>query len=876
MKQSASMIQSENIAEEVEKLAQQENNQDLQRMLRAAKRIGNSKDAKVVPRESLQAFLEGQIWRKQECMKIPFTILYFLFFGVMLLGHERTVDLSQVEREFRGMMEGTSFEGPSAMTFPAFTNPVPVSGHKTMGDIDVIQDVYTYMQDALIPLFVQNGADTMDQHRVLSYNQLIGGLVFQQSRKQKLPCATEFPNMGPFDSIGVNPLLADFDCFPGDKTSDACFGPGNMMEGFCPQKLSNASRRLKALHQKWEEEQENPSMFGYLRSAFQDVRDTLSSFSISPGAASPGAAKGKPGRRLSASAHAARSRMGKKAKQQLKSENIGDVFTVIFHEYEGMEAAQQKLGQLKDNVWIDEQTMWVGIRVFVLNPDLGVMCSATVNVYFAPSGEIVTYLVANSFLVEPYEKPSLYILDSLWFVLWLHLGFTTIMSLVKAKKSKAVKAYFLNWRNIVEWCSFLGGIVIIGLFFSYLGQLGNLKDQAVDLATKRPDQNPSQQVLEDYGESLETLQKTQSDFDSFMDEARTIYGFYTMFIMIRFLRAFEAQPRLRVVTQTIFDSLPDLAHFFIVFGMFLAAFGASAMMLFGHRLVEYASFVQAFFQVSQIAIGNFDFMELAEDNIVTTIFWFTVFIILLFLIMFNMILAIIMDTYSAAKAASAATETIWVQSHTLVMEIFDRDRVSAPELLRVVEQMGVEYIGVNSLMEACPSIKEEQVHALLDFVEQAEKHEDEQALNISDATRLIMSIRLQVHSISQTIYDIRAEQKKGKDFEEQQKRVAQQVGETVDPSKPIILRLDDDAEKRIRGLEGRLDVLEEFLNEAMSYMVFRGKEVRNRLKAMEEFLRGQRDTGGTNDASDWNFRGMGEMGAPVTGSTKWSMMSSSM
>ena len=35
--------------------------------------------------------------------------------------------------------------------------------------------------------------------------------------------------------------------------------------------------------------------------------------------------------------------------------------------------------------------------------------------------------------------------------------------------------------------------------------------------------------------------------------------------------------------------------------------------------------------------------------------------------------------------------------------------------------------------------------------------------------------------------------------------------------------------------------MEEFMNEAMCYTVYRGKEMRNRLAVIEDLLRGQRD-----------------------------------
>merc|ERR1719265_3069940 len=92
-------------------------------------------------------YIEDNIQRKRECLNVPFIILYFCFFCVLLLVHERVPDVSQLEREFRGMLEGTSFEGYESI--PGH----PVAGHKVLEDIDTVADIYTYLKEAIVPLF---------------------------------------------------------------------------------------------------------------------------------------------------------------------------------------------------------------------------------------------------------------------------------------------------------------------------------------------------------------------------------------------------------------------------------------------------------------------------------------------------------------------------------------------------------------------------------------------------------------------------------------------------------------------------------------------------------------------------------------------------
>merc|ERR1719424_462142 len=56
-----------------------------------------------------------------------------------------------------------------------------------------------------------------------------------------------------------------------------------------------------------------------------------------------------------------------------------------------------------------------------------------------------------------------------------------------------------------------------------------------------------------------------------------------------------------------------------------------------------------------------------------------------------------------------------------------------------------------------------------------------------------------------------------------------------------VCTLDPVSDQRLASVERRLSQMEEFMNEAMCYTVYRGKEMRNRLAIIEDLLRGQRD-----------------------------------
>mmetsp|Transcript_53618 Transcript_53618/g.149169 ORF Transcript_53618/g.149169 Transcript_53618/m.149169 type:complete len:1038 (+) Transcript_53618:78-3191(+) len=841
---------SDNMARDIDELASRTGGDDLKRMLRVAYRIGNAKDTKLVPRASVINYLKDTIQRNGECIQIPFAILYVLLFSLMLLAHEQTVDLSQVEREFRGMVEGTTFEGLSP-DGPVFDS-LPVSGHKAMDDIDVVDDVYTYLQDALLPLFVQNNALPEDRFRVLSYNQLLGGFQLRQVRKTEIPCEEAYPTLGPFNEAGKNPFLKNFTCYPIWSTSRGCYGPGVDMEGFCPDNMRTfAKRRLLV----------DPSLLpSAAKGASGGCRDASGHMSPHRKGRRSSAAGDRGGagrrltdttpvsnsRRLSASAHAVRNKIGRKSRKITAGPASGDEFTVVMHEFEGLQVAYQKLKALKENDWIDFQTSYVTIYLSVLNPDLGVFCSTRVEIYFAPSGEIVPFVTSTSFTSEPYAYKYILVLDGIWALLWFQLGFRRLFTLCRACSSGKRRVYFIDPWNWVEWLSFVGGGVVIHMWIEYLFLLMEFKAKALDLVVARPTaSNASAAVKDEYYRTMFDLYPASEALEDHLETARVYYGWYTMFLILRFFKAFEAQPRLKVVTQTIVESKNDLIHFGIVMMTMFFSFMCASMLLFGHRLVQFSSMTYATYDCLQILVGNFRYDELAEESPLTATMWITSFLFLMTLIMVNMILAIIMDVYGAAKQSAASSDAIWEQLQIMITETINRARqMPLAEVLKVVERLPFEYVGASVLMDSCPSMQSSQAVDLIEKIEAAERNEDECNLTLSDATRLIYAIQKDVTRLAEKITEIYEVQKLGKMDDEEQVKLQRILGSAYIPQHPSFMWLDEKAETTIRSLESRLTKLEEFMNEAMSYAVFRGKDMKTRLTALEELLRGQRNTMG--------------------------------
>merc|ERR1719428_788571 len=132
-----------------------------------------------------------------------------------------------------------------------------------------------------------------------------------------------------------------------------------------------------------------------------------------------------------------------------------------------------------------------------------------------------------------------------------------------------------------------------------------------------------------------------------------------LLVMCRFFKAFKGQPRLAVVTTTIASAGSDLFHFGLIFFSVFLTFAFAGTILFGRRMAGFSSFRTAFGTSFAVACGDFDWTNMSAEHYATSSIWFWSFMILIFLIMLNMVLAIVMDVYTKVRATAVEGDPIW-------------------------------------------------------------------------------------------------------------------------------------------------------------------------------------------------------------------------
>lgn len=762
-----------------------------------------------VDRQDLVNFLAATKHQRDSFLKLPFTVLFFVFYVVAVLNHEHVTDSSMMQREFRGILSDMTYEGVQY-----------TAGHKTLADMRTVDDWFTYMHDVVIPLFI-NPLNTPkeDLHRVLRYNQLIGGLQIQQVRRRKVPCSTQYPKLGPFPAGGqTNPILADFGCYPWTTESDDCYGPWNqtlrlnLPGGFCPDTKRNIELGLGLTRR----------LSGLLGGRRMDF--------VPQGGGSGGDTKG--------------------ARQNPGPDQL---FTVYLYEYEGQERALEKLQQLKNYKWIDFNTAWVGFRLLVLNPDLQIFLHISVSAYMATSGALLPHIRAQSFYPDPYQYMAVIALDAIWILLLLWLVFGLLKRLHHAARHKTCREFLEDTWIWLDAAMVLGGLVIIILWLVLLDKLVGVKKSAMEVRAREPSRGFTSDI---YPGLVATLHEDMVSLSDYLMALRLCFCWYTILISLKFLESFSAQPRLAVVTRTIWAAGSELFHFMIVLLIVFFAYVIAGMFIFGRRLWEFSSFDRACAKCFLMMLGDFDWDALGDENPVTAAFWFWTFMIVMTLLLLNMLMAIIMDKYTQVKSDAAEHDTLFVQMKDMFMETVSSiagKRVSVANILHHVKKMPQAEVTEEDLVDGIPKLSRDQARQLIEKTQDRVDDEVNKGVTMSEAMRMIGWLKIAVQKIGWQLEEILKDEREERRLLQGQESEIARIGATMraadgersedfdrehhEKPPPYVA----DADERLERIESRMQKMEEFMQTALQYTTFRGKDLRNRLAVIEDLIRSQRD-----------------------------------
>jgi len=262
---------------------------------------------------------------------------------------------------------------------------------------------------------------------------------------------------------------------------------------------------------------------------------------------------------------------------------------------------------------------------------------------------------AATFPGELWERVAALICDLTWLVSLTYILLCEVREIIKVIRSSRASWYtslredYLEFWNTVDWISIVVAYVVALCWLRtyFATQEVNAEfERFAQLNVTSISHAAYTDEIESFVEVVETLCATEGIY-------RISFSVYPMVVMLRLFKSFDAQPRLAVVTRTLATSTQDMIHFFIIFFSCYACMVVNAVLLFGQDYEDFSTFDRAIITCFRTLFGDWDYERMAEVGRLPCAIWFWAFLLILFLILLNILLAILMDAYGEVQSQAA-------------------------------------------------------------------------------------------------------------------------------------------------------------------------------------------------------------------------------
>jgi hypothetical protein len=256
--------------------------------------------------------------------------------------------------------------------------------------------------------------------------------------------------------------------------------------------------------------------------------------------------------------------------------------------------------------------------------------------------------------------------------------------LIQSKGFRSFIKGYVNFWLMGNWISIIAGYIILALWIVEFRMTSQLTDEYADLQPRQDSCGGSTQEILTCNDELGLFLTSIRELGEFLREYRTFLAFYPLLIVFRLFESFSAQPRLAVVTDTLFVAASDLFHFSIVFMAVFMSFAVMGTALFGRELSAFVTVGRTSETLFRMLMGDFDLGDMRVVGRELSFAYFAMFMMLTLLILMNMLIAVLMDVYSGVKGNTLGSATL-IHQATEIMRRFHENRQGIRISLKVVE-----------------------------------------------------------------------------------------------------------------------------------------------------------------------------------------------
>ncbi|PNW70325.1 hypothetical protein CHLRE_17g715300v5 [Chlamydomonas reinhardtii] len=357
-----------------------------------------------------------------------------------------------------------------------------------------------------------------------------------------------------------------------------------------------------------------------------------------------------------------------------------DGFPVWFDINLSQDGAQTWFTYLQEGLYLDQNTRTMTAEMVTYNAPLRIFSYFYIKFYFSDGGSIkVTYRLntARVELQNSYEDDVRFgfeIILSIWISLLLLINFWDIGNCQKTKGN--FLKYFLSGWNWVEFCS--NGLLfscmvmwwVISSKYASKFEIPIRRDVYAGLSAEA-----NFLALQSNGAWLNEANNDFEELKQLVDMFNWYFalnGINILLLIARVLKLMDFQPRLGVVTRSLWLAGPDLCHFAIVAGMVFVGYAMMGHLIFGNAIPAFATFGDAINTCFEILLGNIDvnsdLRALGGLQSVAGALWFWSYELLVYMVLLNFLLAIIVDAFSEVKEKTHETVGIHTELFQLMRD----------------------------------------------------------------------------------------------------------------------------------------------------------------------------------------------------------------
>eukprot|EP00927_Polykrikos_kofoidii_P023517 TRINITY_DN21643_c0_g2_i1.p1 TRINITY_DN21643_c0_g2~~TRINITY_DN21643_c0_g2_i1.p1 ORF type:complete len:889 (+),score=177.07 TRINITY_DN21643_c0_g2_i1:74-2740(+) len=352
--------------------------------------------------------------------------------------------------------------------------------------------------------------------------------------------------------------------------------------------------------------------------------------------------------------------------QSFKADSSGD-YTYWLDILQDEATALAHVAQLRILEWLSPGADKVDVEAVFYNSQVAFFTHVDVSFSVNTDGSLTKKLIVQSLPTLVYDSWGTILGDVCILILLVCRSLFEIYFLVFTARFglESLKKY-MTWFQVLNWV-----LVILGYGFSIFfivlsSRLEKLAKAAVDVFEEVPDLDAnsyqpgfSEDPWKQRHDALSTVFDEVAYLTQLLRLCELATFWYGLVVMMKFFKAFQGHPKLNILTETLRKACVDVAWFMVIFMLIFFSFILGAFFLFGHQLYEWSNISLSFNTGFQILMGDFDFGPMYAIAPLSSVVWFYSYMCLFFLVMLNMLLAIIMDTYSVVKdeAEKKAAET---------------------------------------------------------------------------------------------------------------------------------------------------------------------------------------------------------------------------